>query len=433
TEQKAKLWQEQTEVLKSQLADERNTSRRLHTALLDALDREKISRSEKEGNEQQTCNRTDLGSVPDSEQGVTSLAKATARPLYPTKDLEISREIFYPENEGANLRPLIKTETTEGQGGRAPQVTTRTTPYPATELAKIQEKYTRRSSETETEYVWRVSLTGGDRILLSEDEAQGYWGPGVFLVTDDQREPWSLTQRAAYWAGGLDPLERGDPVCIETPTINHLTESLQKAACLQLMHDRRLVPQQPSPMLLIANPDQMTPLIRGLPDSLKSHAVQLQDRLRNALAPRGGRRAGGEAMTWGEIAQDLINYGRRMGLTGGTGKHKPSVRRVEQKENLSPSPPQVLKAKRNLLWTEGVGQGIPREIMDGMPTTLLEKLIRAWKDKRKQPPPSERTFRAKGETELKTNEMVVIASQTPTAPEEDLIDLGSGNWMRHPQ
>ncbi|XP_074666470.1 uncharacterized protein LOC141917265 [Strix aluco] len=259
------------------------------------------------------------------EQGVTSLAKAAARPLYPTKDLEISREIFYPENEGANLRPLIKTETTEGQGGRAPQVTIRTTPYPATELAKIQEKYTRQAQETETEYVWRVSLTGGDRILLSEDEAQGYWGPGVFLVTDDQREPWSLTQRAAYWAGGLDPLERGDPVCIETPTVNHLTESLQKAACLQLMYDRRLVPQQPSPMLLIANPDQMTPLIRGLPDSLKSHAVQLQDRLRNALAPRGGRRAGGEAMTWGEIAQDLINYGRRMGLTRGTGKPKPSM------------------------------------------------------------------------------------------------------------
>ena len=186
-------------------------------------------------------------------------------------------------------------------------------------------------------------------------------------------------------------------------------------------------------MLLIANPDQMTPLIRGLPDSLKSHAVQLQDRLRNALAPRGGRRAGGEAMTWGEIAQDLINYGRRMGLTRGTGKPEPSVRRVEQQENPPPSPPQVLRAKRNLLWTEGIGQGIPRELMDGMPATVLEKLIRAWKDKRKLPPTTERTFWAKGGTELETNEMVVIASQTPTAPEEDLIDLGLGNWTHHPQ
>ena len=136
-------------------------------------------------------------------------------------------------------------------------------------------------------------------------------------------------------------------------------------------------------------------------------------------------------MTWGEIAQDLINYGRRMGLTGGTGKHKPSVHRVEQQENPSPSPLQVLRAKRNLLWTEGIEQGIPRELMDGMRTTVLEKLIRAWKDKRKLPPATERTFR--GRKKLKTNKMVVIASQTPTAPEEDLIDLGSGNWMRHPQ
>uniref|UniRef100_A0A663MVR0 Uncharacterized protein n=1 Tax=Athene cunicularia TaxID=194338 RepID=A0A663MVR0_ATHCN len=338
TEQKAKLWQDQIEVLKSQLADERNTTQQLRTALLDALDREKIS-----------------------------------RPLHPTKDLEISREIYYPENKGANLRPLIKTETTEGQGRRAPQVTTQTTPYPATELAKIQEKYTRRAQETETEYVWRVSLTGGDRILLSEDEAQGYWGPGVSLVTDDQRDPWLLTQRAAYWAGSLDPLARGDPVYIETPTINHLTESLQKAACLQLMHDRRLVPQQPAPMLLIANPDQMTPLIRGLPDSLKSYAVQLQNRLRIALTLQRGRRGAGEPMTWGEIAQDLINYGRRMGLTRGTGKPKPSLRRMEKQENLFPSPLQVLRAKRNLLWIEGMKQGIPRELMDGLTTAVLEK------------------------------------------------------------
>uniref|UniRef100_A0A663MXD2 Uncharacterized protein n=1 Tax=Athene cunicularia TaxID=194338 RepID=A0A663MXD2_ATHCN len=303
------------ELLKSQLADERNTTQRLCTALL---------------------------------------AKPAARPLHPTKDLEISREIYYPENEGENLRPLIKAKTTEGQGGRAPQVTTRIAPYPATEL------------ETETEYVWRVSLIGGDRILLSEDEAQGYWGPGVFLVTDDQREPWSLTQRAAYWAGSLDPLERGNPVCIETQTINRLTESLQKAACLQLIHDRRLVPQQPSLMLLITNPDQMTPLIRGLPDSLKSHAVQLQDRLRTALTPRRGRQGVGEPMTWGERAQDLINYGRRMGLTRGMGKPKPLVLRVEQQENPSLSPPQVLRAKRNLLWTEGTRQGIPRELMNGL-------------------------------------------------------------------
>lgn len=63
--------------------------------------------------------------------------------------------------------------------------------------------------ETETEYLWRICLTGGDRILLSEDEARGYWGPGVFLTTDNNKEPWPLTQRVAYWAGGLDSVKKG--------------------------------------------------------------------------------------------------------------------------------------------------------------------------------------------------------------------------------
>lgn len=108
------------------------------------------------------------------------------------------------------------------------------------------------------------------------------WARCIF---DHRREPWSLTQLVAYWAGGLDPMEQGDPGCTETPTINHLNKSLKKIACLQLRHDRHLVPQQPFPMLLNANPDRMTPLIQGLPDS--KYAVQLQDRLQDALAPRG--------------------------------------------------------------------------------------------------------------------------------------------------
>ena len=46
---------------------------------------------------------------------------------------------------------------------------------------------------------------GGDRIKLSEEEAQEYWGLGVFLTVPDTRAPWCLTQKMAYWAGGLDP------------------------------------------------------------------------------------------------------------------------------------------------------------------------------------------------------------------------------------
>ena len=104
-------------------------------------------------------------------------------------------------------------------------------PFSATELAKLKKDFSRSPKESETEYVWRVSLTGGDQILLTEKEAEGYWGPGVFLTTGNNRAPWSLTQRAAYWAGGLNPLERGDPLAI-TGTIDQLVENVQKAACL---------------------------------------------------------------------------------------------------------------------------------------------------------------------------------------------------------
>ena len=235
------------------------------------------------------------------------------------------------------MRPLIKTETVDGGQGGAQQVTTRIIPYSPTVLGKIQEKYSRGPRETETEYMWRVSLTRGDRILLSEDEARGYWGPGVFLTTNDDREPWSLSQRVAYWAGGLDPMERGDPFSIKTPTTGHILESVQKTACLQLMHDRLLVPQQPSPMQYVADPDRLHPLIRGLPDALKLYAVQLQDRLR---APRPQRRGGPPETTWGEVAQELINYGRRMGFTGhGETKSKADLRRVEGKGGIKAAPP----------------------------------------------------------------------------------------------
>lgn len=90
--------------------------------------------------------------------------------------------------------------------------------------------------------------------MLSEEEARGYWGPGVFVTANDPQEPWSLTQRAAYRAGGLDPLERGDPVSTDMANIKRLTESTQKVACLPLMNQRQIVPRKPSPMLMRADP-----------------------------------------------------------------------------------------------------------------------------------------------------------------------------------
>lgn len=51
-------------------------------------------------------------------------------------------------------------------------------------------------------------------------------------------------------------IEGGNPLSIPTPGLGQLTESIQKAVCLQLMHDKLLIPQQPFPVLLMANPDE---------------------------------------------------------------------------------------------------------------------------------------------------------------------------------
>ncbi|XP_071884738.1 uncharacterized protein [Anas platyrhynchos] len=79
-------------------------------------------------------------------------------------------EVSDPEPQSISLRPLVKTETTVDDNDEI-RTTVRTIPWSPAELIKIQEKFSRRPGESEVEYVWRVSLEGGDRIMLSEEEA----------------------------------------------------------------------------------------------------------------------------------------------------------------------------------------------------------------------------------------------------------------------
>lgn len=164
--------------------------------------------------------------------------------------------------------PRIKTEYNYiNDEDFEPHITTKQIPYSATELAKLRKEYGWLPQESETEYAFRVSLTGGDKIKLTEQEASGYWGHGVFLTTGDKRDTWSLTEHTALQAGGINPLERGDPLAIVS-TPNQLLESDHKATCLQMIHKKRLTPGFESPMQLPVKPELMTPLIWGLPESL---------------------------------------------------------------------------------------------------------------------------------------------------------------------
>ena len=63
-----------------------------------------------------------------------------------------------------SLRPLVKTEYIyDDEQDQSPQVTTKEVHYTAVELAKLNKEFGRTPKESETEYVWRVSLSGGTR------------------------------------------------------------------------------------------------------------------------------------------------------------------------------------------------------------------------------------------------------------------------------
>lgn len=105
----------------------------------------------------------------------------------------------------------------------APTATAKQVPYSATELAQLQEKYSRHAKETETVCVEDFT-DGGDSIKLLEEEAQGPRGPRVSFTMHKGRKPLSLTRTTAYWAG-LDS-ERGESISIPTPALGNLTESV---------------------------------------------------------------------------------------------------------------------------------------------------------------------------------------------------------------
>lgn len=332
--------------------------------------------------------REELWKETDSFGEVESKLKERGiRQIYPQGDLQRAKEAV--ENP-PHMYPLVKTEYLyESDSNNRPQIVTKETPFTVTELAKLRKDFSRTPRESETEYVWKVSLSGGDEILLSEKEAEGYCGPGVFLTTSNNQAPWSLTQRAAYWAGGLNPLERGDPLAI-TGTVDQLVESIQKAACLQMMYDRKLDVDQVSPMLIPVDPEWMTPLIRGLPDSLKPIGIQLQGKIENA--PVAGR------ITWGEVAQELINFGRKYGPVGGSWQRPETravraagkaegqsvlVRRGQDSKLIRFSGPgRERLLSRQEWWQLGLRRGVPRDLTDGLPTQKLEKLVQSWPERK---------------------------------------------------
>ncbi|XP_074387971.1 uncharacterized protein LOC141726802 [Zonotrichia albicollis] len=368
------------EILQKQLNEDRNEIYKLQAAL----------------REEHTKTIHKINSSTEEEGKVTPSIKK----IYPYKEIEAAKQNYsYKESEtvkncGENccphLRPFIKTEYNYiNDEDMDPHITIKQTPFSATELAKLKKEFGRLPHESETEYVFRVSLTGGDQIKLTEQEASGYWGCGVFLTTGDKRDAWSLTQRAAYWAGGINPLERGDPLAIAT-TPDQILESVQKAACLQMIHEKKLIPCFESPMQLPVKPEIMTPLISGLPETLKSTAITIQktvmalspiDRLERFLNNSTDQSDSSRKIwIWSEVAVDLINYCRQYGPVKTLEEKSEKAKGVRfmgtpNTENTEPGKQISNRQRWRML---GIKKGVPRDIMDGLPLEKLQKIITNW-------------------------------------------------------
>eukprot|EP00075_Anas_platyrhynchos_P013744 XP_027302997.1 uncharacterized protein LOC113840445 [Anas platyrhynchos] len=193
-------------------------------------------------------------------------------------------------------------------------------------LVKIQEKFSRRSGESEVEYVCRVSLKGGDRMMLSEEEVGGFWRPGVFLTT--------------------------------TPGAD-LAVAVQKAACIQAIYKRDEL--RKSPMLAPIDPIRLTPLIHGLPDCLKMFVANTQDHILAACRDddSGCRQNPNSPIpTWSELVQDIDKYGHRMGwINSSSIKSQDHSRRVRQIHTKNPRYPKFKERlkpnrERGELWCQ---------------------------------------------------------------------------------
>uniref|UniRef100_A0A8B9VGG3 Uncharacterized protein n=1 Tax=Anas zonorhyncha TaxID=75864 RepID=A0A8B9VGG3_9AVES len=287
------------------------------------------------------------------------------------------------EPQSISMRPSVKTETTVDDGVEI-RTTVRTIPWSPAELIKIQEKFSRRSGESEVKYVWRVSLEGGDQIMLSEEEARGFWGPGVFLTTTPGDHNYSLTARAAYWAGGIDPQERGEPLEIRATSYSDLAVAVQKAACIQAIYERDEF--RKSPMLAPINPARLTPLIRGLPDCLKMFVSNTQGHI--LAAHRDGDRGRRQnpyfpIPTWSEFVQDIDNYARRMGWISLSHTKPPDhswrARQIHTQNPKYPTFKETFKhnKERTELWRKAIALGVPRPILRGVSMEDLRILVQS--------------------------------------------------------
>ncbi|KAK4828563.1 hypothetical protein QYF61_027532 [Mycteria americana] len=225
--------------------------------------------------------------------------------------------------------------------------------------------------------------------MLSEDKANGYWGPGVFLNLgpDPTNTPHSITSRVAYWTGGIDSMERGEPSIIPIKSLSELSTAVTKAACIQATHK-----QGPHDVPLSATVDfaMLKPLIRGDPAILKPHLVAKRDEIKKDTEHNEGlgdnaQNAHKQLPAWAELMYNIVDYSQAMGWDdapaekqnlkpwGGDHKDRPVKRGMEtrSKGNKFKNPHTESRKQRNELWRNALALGIPRAAIQGQTTGVV--------------------------------------------------------------
>lgn len=87
----------------------------------------------------------------------------------------------------------------------------------------------------------------------------------------------SITSRVAYWAGGIDISERGEPLLIPIKSLNELSTFITKAACIEAMHEHDHLNV---PIPATVHHAMLKLLIKGATAVLKRYLIAKRDGIR---------------------------------------------------------------------------------------------------------------------------------------------------------
>lgn len=115
--------------------------------------------------------------------------------------------------------------------------------------------------------------------------------------------------------------------------------------------------------------------------------------LEGVVTPNCNRRER-KVWMWGEMAQELINYGQKCSPVPSDRGDSKAIRHVEWRIPTQQSGPKKTtppmnhggrinvtekhKKRRNSLWILGLQKGITKTLIDGQPTGKLELLVKSW-------------------------------------------------------